>query len=68
MDETPIGNYGEIEGPADWIDTVAKKLEVNEDEYITKSYSELFLEWKSQTGRTTNEMTWASIRAKEHSS
>lgn len=68
VDETPIGNYGEIEGPADWIDSIAKKLEISEEEYITKSYSELFLEWKSQTGRTTNEMTWAAVRSKDHSS
>lgn len=68
VDETPIGNYGEIEGPADWIDSVAKKLGITEESYITKSYSELFLEWKAQTGRTATEMTWAAVRAKDHSS
>jgi adenylate cyclase class 2 len=68
VDETPIGNYGELEGPADWIDSVAKKLDIREEEYITKSYSELFLEWKSESGRTTNEMTWAAVRGKDHSS
>ena len=68
VDETPIGNYGEIEGPADWIDSIAKKLEISEAEYITKSYSELFLEWKLRSDRTTNEMTWAAVRAKDHSS
>jgi adenylate cyclase class 2 len=68
VDETPIGEYAEIEGPADWIDAVAKKLDINEEDYITKSYSELFLEWKGQTGRSTTEMTWRAIRAKDHSS
>jgi adenylate cyclase class 2 len=68
VDETPIGNYGEIEGPAEWIDSVAKKLGIAEEGYITKSYSELFLEWKGDTGRMATEMTWAAVRAKDHSS
>src|SRR4051812_19490344 len=50
VDETPLGNFAEIEGPSDWIDTIAKKLDVKEEEYITKSYSELFFEWKAETG------------------
>src|SRR3954471_18524779 len=68
VDETPLGNFAEIEGPADWIDAIAKKLDVKEEEYITKSYSELFFEWKAETGRSANEMTWAAVRGKDHSS
>src|SRR6185312_14140672 len=68
VDETPIGNFAEIEGTAEWIDSVAKKLGIAEENYITKSYSELFLEWRGETGRTTTEMTWAAVRAKDHSS
>jgi adenylate cyclase class 2 len=68
VDETPVGNYGEIEGPADWIDAIAKRLGITEENYITKSYSELFLEWKGETGRMATEMTWAAVRAKDHSS
>ncbi len=26
IDETPIGNFGEIEGPAKWIDSTARRL------------------------------------------
>ena len=28
IDETPIGNYGEIEGPPEWIDSTAERLGV----------------------------------------
>src|SRR3954464_1251145 len=68
VDETPIGNFAEIEGPADWIDATAKKLDVAEDAYITKSYSELFLEWRGETGRSASEMTWSAVKAPDHSS
>jgi adenylate cyclase class 2 len=56
IDETPIGNFGEIEGPPDWIDAVAEKLGVARKQYITQSYSELFLEWKRQTGNKVEQM------------
>ena len=68
VDETPLGNFAEIEGPADWIDGMAKKLGVSEEEYINKSYSELFFEWKAEAGRSATEMTWAAVRGKDHSS
>lgn len=50
VDETPIGNFGEIEGDPEWIDLVAGKLGVSEKQYIKASYSELFQEWKQNTG------------------
>src|SRR5438067_688322 len=49
LDETPIGSFGEIEGPPRWIDRVAKALEITRAQYITKSYAELFYEWKRRT-------------------
>ena len=42
MDETSIGNFGEIEGPPGWIDQTALKLGISEKEYIRDSYAELF--------------------------
>jgi adenylate cyclase class 2 len=56
IDETPIGNFGEIEGPAKWIDSVARRLQISLQEYITDSYAVLFLEWKQQTGSTATDM------------
>lgn len=46
VDETPIGNFAEIEGAPGWIDRVARTLGVAKDQYITASYSELFQSWK----------------------
>jgi adenylate cyclase class 2 len=56
IDETPIGDFGEIEGRPIWIDAVAKRLGVGPDQYITASYSELFQEWKRQTGSRARHM------------
>ncbi|HZU32612.1 MAG TPA: class IV adenylate cyclase [Candidatus Angelobacter sp.] len=61
LDETPVGNFGEIEGAAHWIDATAQKLEISRKDYITASYAELFLEWKHQTGSHAEEMTFAAI-------
>ncbi|MEO8725592.1 MAG: hypothetical protein ABI383_05670, partial [Acidobacteriaceae bacterium] len=58
LDETPIGNLAEIEGPADWIDHVAQHLGVSEAEYITKSYSGLFADWRLAAGSPATDMTW----------
>jgi adenylate cyclase class 2 len=62
VDETPIGNLGEIEGPARWIDQVAKQLEIERRDYITKSYAELFFEWKRRTSSGAEEMTFSAVR------
>jgi adenylate cyclase class 2 len=62
LDETPIGNFGEIEGPPRWIDRVAKALAVPRDQYSTKSYSELFYEWKRSTRSRAKNMTFAETK------
>ncbi len=62
VDETPIGNYGEIEGPADWIDATAQRLEISSQHYITASYAELFLDWKTRSKSQADEMTFAAIQ------
>ena len=65
VDETPIGNFCEIEGPPQWIDAIAKKLGVPDQDYITKNYATLFLEWKHQTGSAAEEMTFAALARKK---
>ena len=62
VDETPIGNFCEIEGPPRWIDAVATKLGVQPEDYITKNYATLFLDWKRETKSNAREMTFAAIR------
>jgi adenylate cyclase class 2 len=61
VDETPIGSFGEIEGPARWIDRTAERLGIVPSSYITQSYAELFFAWKRQTGSRANEMTFQSV-------
>jgi adenylate cyclase class 2 len=63
VDETPIGNFCEIEGAPRWIDATAKKLGVKPAEYITKNYAGLFLEWKAQTKNAAEEMTFKAVAA-----
>ncbi len=58
IDETPIANFCEIEGPPRWIDMTAKKLEVRPEQYITKNYATLFADWKQETKRSAKEMTF----------
>ncbi|MGO8813734.1 MAG: class IV adenylate cyclase [Terriglobia bacterium] len=42
LDETPIGDYLELEGPQRWIDVVARQLEYSRRQYITDSYAALY--------------------------
>jgi len=64
VDETPIGNFGEIEGPARWIDSTAQVLQIPRTDYITATYSDLFFQWKQQTGSPANKMTFSAIRTR----
>ena len=45
LDETPIGVYLELEGPARWIDRTAKAMGFAQDAYVTASYSQLYNDW-----------------------
>jgi adenylate cyclase, class 2 len=62
IDRTPIGDFGEIEGPSRWIDRTAKQLQIQSKDYIADTYAQLFFRWKKQTGSAANEMTFAAIR------
>lgn len=42
VDETPIGNFIEIEGPEDAIDRTSRELGFGKDDYITENYRTLF--------------------------
>ena len=43
LDETPIGNFLELEGPPRWIDRTARLLGFSPSDYITRSYGYLYL-------------------------
>lgn len=67
VDETPIGSFGEVEGPARWIDRTARLLGIAPHSYITQSYIELFFSWKRQTQNPASEMTFRAIRRRDSS-
>ncbi len=62
LDETPIGNFGEIEGKSRWIDQTARALEIPTANYIKQSYAELFYAWKKRSRSAAKEMTFKAIR------
>ncbi len=45
LDETPIGDFFEIEGPGPWIDSTAAKLGFGREQYVLDSYGRLYLAW-----------------------
>ena len=61
VDETPIGNFCEIEGAPRWIDATAKKLGVSRADYITQNYAGLFWDWKARTKSRAEEMTFKNV-------
>ena len=69
LDRTPIGDVAEIEGKSRWIDRTARLINLKPEDYITKSYAELFFDWKRNTGSRARNMIFREcgkrrIRAK----
>jgi adenylate cyclase, class 2 len=62
VDETPIGNFGEIEGPSRWIDRTARTLSILPADYITETYANLFFNWKKKNKSSAAEMTFIAVR------
>lgn len=61
IDETPIGVFGEIEGPSRWIDLTAKALGIRPTDYLTDTYAGLFFAWKRRMRSSANEMTFRAV-------
>ena len=61
IDETPIGNYAELEGSSDWIDRVAQRLGVGPAQYITLSYGRLFEQWRMEHHSAVEDLTFSAI-------
>ena len=59
LDHTPIGDIAEIEGKSRWIDRTARALGIASEDYITKSYAELFFDWKRKTKCKAANMTFS---------
>ena len=58
LDETPIGTYLEVEGPARWIDAAARDLGYSPGDYITASYGALYLEHRGREPMATADMVF----------
>ncbi|HEY7208848.1 MAG TPA: class IV adenylate cyclase [Bryobacteraceae bacterium] len=60
LDETPIGDFMEIEGEPGWIDATAGQLGFSQDDYILESYGSLYLEHCKKLGMQPGDMVFAS--------
>lgn len=63
VDETPIGNYAELEGASDWIDSASERLGIEAAEHLTLSYGRLFDLWRQEHGSTAEDLSFAAIEA-----
>ncbi|MDR3726771.1 MAG: class IV adenylate cyclase [Terracidiphilus sp.] len=60
VDETPIGNYAELEGSAEWIDRTAARLGIDPAQYMTLSYGRLFDLWRQEHHSSAEDLTFAA--------
>lgn len=65
LDETPIGNFAELEGPTDWIDHMLGLLGLDPGKSLTDSYGKLFLKWKDRTQSAAENLTFEEVSAAE---
>ena len=58
LDETPIGNFIELEGEPQWIDRTAHELGFPESKYLTESYATLYANHCAALGVPVGHMTF----------
>ncbi len=58
VDETPVGNFLELEGPAGSIDELARRLGRASADYITATYRGLFERWCAERGLQPGDMVF----------
>jgi len=63
VDETPIGNFAELEGAPEWIDRIAARLGVSPADYMTLSYGRLFEQWRIEHHSDAENLTFEEIEA-----
>jgi len=63
VDETPIGNFAELEGSAEWIDRAAARLGIARAAYITLSYGRLFDQWRERNHSAAQDLTFDAVGA-----
>ena len=60
LDETPIGNFAELEGPGEWIDEWSRRLGFSRQDYILDSYGTLYKQYCLEHGVQPSHMVFAS--------
>jgi len=58
LDETPVGNFLELEGSPPWIDRTARQLGFRPEDYVVASYGELYLAWCRERGIQPSHMAF----------
>jgi predicted adenylyl cyclase CyaB len=58
VDETPIGDFTEMEGEAAWIDRTAAALGFSQADYVLDTYRALFEAWLERTSSDVVHMTF----------
>jgi adenylate cyclase, class 2 len=62
VDETPIGNFVELEGPSKAIDRAAKLLGFSKDQYVLTNYLRLYAEECHRHGEKVGDMVFRKRR------
>ncbi len=60
LDETPIGDFLELEGPGEWIDQTARQLGFSPRDYVLDSYARLYVADCERRGMEPGHMVFAS--------
>lgn len=58
VDETPVGDFAELEGDVEWIDRTAAALGFLKTDYVLDTYRGLFDAWREKTGSRVTHMTF----------
>jgi len=61
LDETPIGNFLELEGAPDWIDLTAVQLGFGRGDYVLLSYGRLYLDFCAENGLEPSDMVFRGV-------
>ncbi len=63
IDETPIGDFAELEGERGWIDRALERLGIAREWCFTDSYGRMFVDWKERNGSSAENMTFDEVGA-----